>query len=462
MGTITTSGVGSGLDIEGLVSKLVAAEGSSRSTQLQTQTATVQAKISAYGQLKSAVSTLQNSVANLKDSAVFRARTASVANADVLSVTATSAAAPGQYNVEVVRLAQGAKLASNPFAATAAIGTGTLTITTGGKSFSVEVASGKNTLAGIRDAINASKSNAGVSATIVTANDGARLVLTSNATGAASTITVTQTGGDGGLAQIAYDPGNGVNALTQLQAPQDARVIVDGYTFDSASNSVTGALDGVTLNLKKATDTGVTTAVTIGADGAKAPAAITAFVTAYNTAVNSLRAMGAYDATKQTGGVLLGDSLLRGVLGDVRSLLGSASTGLAGNTYTALSDIGITTNVDGTLKLDSAKLNAAVSTNPAALERLFTDDAGFGKRLDALLGSYTKVGGLIESRTGGLQSTLKDISRRQLELQDSLASYEKRIRAQFTAMDVMVAQLKQTGQNLVSQLSSIDANYFGN
>lgn len=462
MGTVSSSGIGSGIDIESLVTKLVAAEGAAKKQALQVQGTTVQAQISAYGKLKSSLATLQTAAATLKDPAVFRSRSASVADATVLGATASSTAAPGTYNVEVVRLAKGAKLSSGPLAGpTTAVGTGTLTLTTGGNTFAVEIASTNNTLAGIRDAINAAKDNTGVAATIVTANDGARLVLTSTKTGVASAIKVTQSGGDGGLAQLVYDPGNGVTNLTSLQAAQDARVIVDGFTFDSASNSVTGALDGVTFDLKNTTATGVTTAVTVNIENSKAAGAVSGFVTAYNQVVGSLRAMGAYDSATKTGGVLLGDSLLRGALGGLRSLLGSASDGLQGNAFTALVDIGVTTNLDGTLKADTAKINAAVAKDSAAFQRLFTDPAGFGTRLDALVQTYTKSGGLIDSRTGGLETTLKDLGSRATALDESLAAYETRIRAQFTAMDSLVAQLKQTGANLVSSLGSIDYNYFG-
>jgi flagellar hook-associated protein 2 len=189
MGTITTSGVGSGLDIENIVTRLVQAEGTPKRTQLQTQQASVQARLSAYGQVRSALAQLQAAAGTLKEVAIFRSRSATVGDADVLAASAGSAAAPGSYAIEVVRLASGAKLASGPYAAsTTAVGTGTLTLASGGKTFAVAIDGTNNTLAGIRDAINAAKDNAGVAATLVTANDGVRLVLTSAATGAASAI----------------------------------------------------------------------------------------------------------------------------------------------------------------------------------------------------------------------------------------------------------------------------------
>lgn len=456
MGTITSSGVGSGIDIEGLVSKLVSAEGATKQTLLAQQEATTQARISAYGSLKSALAQIQTAAGTLKDANVFRSRSTTVGDDKVMTASAGPAAAPGTYNVEVVRLAQGAKLVSGVYATSAAtVGTGSLTLTTGGKAFTVDLTAANGTLAGIRDAINGSTKNSGIAASIVTANDGARLVLTSTGTGVANSVTVTASGGDGGLNALVYDPGGGTTNLTQLQAAQDARVIVDGFTYDSSSNSVTGALDGVTLDLKTATATGVTIPVSVKIDNSGVKKTISAFVTSYNQALTSLRTLGAYDASTKQGGPLLGDPTLRGVISALRNEVGASAAALAGNRYTVLSDIGITTNLDGSLKFDDAKVATALNADPAAVQRLFSSDGGVAKRLDQTVANFTKASGLLDSRTTGLQSTIKDIGRRQEALNAQLISYEKRIRAQFTAMDVMIANLKQTGQNLLSQLGSI-------
>lgn len=455
-GTVTSSGVGSGIDIEGLVSRLVAAEGQAKQTVLATKQASVQAQISAYGSFRSAIAQLQGALASLKDGAQFRSRTATVADDKIYTATATGAAAPGAYDIEVVRLASSAKLRSGAFAAsTTVVGTGTLTLSLGAKSFTVAVDGTNSTLAGIRDAINGAAGNPGISAALVTANDGVRLVLTSAATGAANAIEVAQSGGDGGLAQLAYDPDAVVNGLTQLQAAQDARIEVDGSVYDSASNTITGAIDGVTLNLLKQTAADTPNRLTVAVDQSKPQAAVNSFVAAYNQVLTGLRRLGAYDAATKQGGALLGDPMLRGFLSSVRTELGAASPKLAGNAYTALSDIGVTTNLDGTLKVDATKLAAAFNGNADAVARLFSGEGGVAKRLDAMLGSYTATGGLLEARTKGLQTTLDDLGKRQVALERSLAAYETRIRAQFTAMDTLVAQLKQTGQNLVAQLDSI-------
>jgi flagellar hook-associated protein 2 len=283
-------------------------------------------------------------------------------------------------------------------------------------------------------------------------------VLTSSATGAAGAITVGQAGGDGGLAALAYDPANGVNGLASLQAAQDARVVVDGFAYDSPGNTITGALDGVTLTLKKESAAGVATPLAVAVDNSKSQGAIAAFVTAYNQVLQGLRSLGAYDPSRRQGGPLVGDALLRSVTAAVRNQLGSPSPALAGNAFTSLADVGVTTNLDGTLKIDGTRLSAALN-DPAAVQRLFTDEAGVARRLDALLTSYTKAGGAIDARTNGLQSTLQDLDARARALDAQMNAYERRVRAQFTALDTLVAELRQTGQNLASQLSSIDPNY---
>jgi flagellar hook-associated protein 2 len=455
-GTITAGGVGSGIDVDGLVTRLVAAEGSPKQAALASRQASVQAQISAYGSFRSALTQLQGALASLKDPAQFRSRSASVADDTIFSATATGDAAPGTYDIEVQRLASSAKLRSGPFAAaTTVVGTGTLTLSLGTTSFAVTIDGTNSTLAGIRDAINRATDNPGISAALVTANDGLRLVLTSAATGAANAITVAQSGGDNGLAQLTYDPQSNTNGLTQLQAAEDARITVDGIDYDSASNTVTGALDGVTLTLRATTAPATPDRLTIAVDRTKPQAAVNAFVTAYNQVLTGLRRLGAYDAATKQGGTLLADPVLRGFLARVRAEVGGASAQLAGNAYTAAADIGVTTNLDGTLKVDATRLAAAFTDNADAVARLFSGDGGIAKRLDAIVTTYSAAGGLLDARTQGLQTTLDDLGRRKVALERSLAAYEARLRAQFTAMDTLVAQLKQTGQNLVAQLDSL-------
>ncbi len=454
MGSIIASGVGSGLDIEGLVTQLLAAEGQPQTQRLNRREAELQSKLSAFGQFRSAVATLQGALEPLTDIDRFRGRTVAVAAENLLAVTADSTAATGSYSVEVIRLAQAQKLASGPFAtALTDIGSGELTVSVGGNAFTVTIDESAATLSDIASAINGAADNSGVTATLVTANDGVRLVLTGRETGAANAITVTQTGGDGGLAQIAYDPGNGIANLTQLTAAQDAQVAVDTFVYDSPDNTITEVVTGLTLDLKAAAP-GSPTTVTVGNDSAGSGKLIDEFVKAYNGLVKSLRALTAYNADNGSGGPLLGDPTARNFLNSVRNEVVRAVNG--NGAFTMLADLGITTEVDGSLVVDSARLGEALAAGFEDVGRLFTTaETGVATRLDALLARYVDDNGLIEARTEGLQARVEDVAKAREALEFRLQKVEERLRRQFSALDGLVAQLRNTSDFLTRQLDAL-------
>ena len=219
---ITSTGIGSGLDISAIVSSLTSAYGAAQTNQLTAQQNSLDAQVSAYGTFTSALDTLQASLGALEDPKQLAGFTATVADKTIASATTSSDAVAGQYSLQVQNLATAATLTSQPVAtASSVVGTGTLTIAVGGASTSITIDTTDNTLAGIASAINSATNNPGVTASVITTTGGARLVLAGTATGAANAITVTQSGGDGGLATLTYDPAHGVTNLTQTQAAQD-------------------------------------------------------------------------------------------------------------------------------------------------------------------------------------------------------------------------------------------------
>lgn len=454
MGSIIASGVGSGLDIEGLVTQLLAAEGQPQTQRLNLREAELQAKLSAFGQFRSAIATLQSAIEPLTDIDRFRGRTVTVAAENLLTVAADSTAATGSYSVEVIRLAQSQKLASGPFAtALTDVGSGELTVSVGGNAFTVTIDESAATLSDIASAINGATDNSGVTATLVTANDGVRLVLTGRETGAANVITVTQAGGNGGLAQIAYDPGNAIANLTQLTAAQDAQVAVDTFVYDSPDNTITEVVTGLTLDLKAAAP-GSPTVVTVGNDSAGSGKLIDDFVKAYNGLVKSLRALTAYNADNGSGGPLLGDPTARNFLNSVRNEVVRAVNG--NGAFTMLADLGITTEVDGSLVVDSARLGEALAAGFEDVGRLFTTgETGVATRLDALLARYVDDNGLIEARTEGLQARVEDVAKAREALEFRLQKVEERLRRQFSALDGLVAQLRNTSDFLTRQLDAL-------
>lgn len=445
---ITAGGIGSGIDVNGLVQQLVAAEGQPVSQRLDRREANIQADLSAYGSLKSALSKFQETVKALQSQDNFLKQTATSSNTDLFSVTASKNAVAGSYSVEIQALAQAAKVRTDSFQPAEKIGTGNLNITLGGNSFDLAITDDNNTLAGIRDAINASQDNPGVRASIINVDGGSRLILTSNELGAANDITLSATddnAGDG------FDLSR-LNTLTTIDAAQDAVVLVDGQQISRDSNSFSDVIDGVTFNLKKA-EIGTVETLTIAQDNSSARTRVQSFVSAYNSLNNTINQLSSFNAESGAAGVLLGDSALRGVQTQLRQTLTGAVQGLDINT---LAELGITTNQDnGNLQLDTERLDNALSSNVATVANLFASENGIAKRLNNVLDRYASSNGVLDIRTEGLRSQLDRISDDRERLDRRLESVESRYRAQFTAMDQLVAQLQSLSGFLSQQLSNL-------
>ena len=401
MATFSSTGIGSGLDVSSLVTQLVALE-RKPIVALDAKEAGLQAKLSAYGSLKGALSGFQDSVRSLNAISKFQALSAVSADNTVYTASAASTASAGGYAVEVTQLAQAHKVTSGAFTnVTDVVGTGTLTFQYGTFSGSftansakasqtVTISSGTSTLAGIRDAVNAA--NIGVTATILNNGTTNQLIFTSKDTGAANSlkITVADTSDasntdNAGLSQLAYDPagtaGNGKN-LTETVAALNATLTVDGITgISKASNTVTDVIQGVTLTLLKKSATGVSTALTVSRDTSAVKSAVASFVQAYNDLNKTVTNLTKYDAAAKKGAVLQGDNSALSVLSQVRGALNKVITGLSGS-YTTLSQIGISFQTDGTLSFDTTKLQTAIDTNFNDIAGLFVN---IGKPTDSLL-----------------------------------------------------------------------------
>lgn len=409
MSGLSSPGIGSGLDVNSLVTKLMDIERQPL-TALDTKEASYQAQLSALGTIKGQLSSLQAAAAKVSDAAAFLAMKTSVADATLFSASAASNAAAGSYSVEVKTLAQAQKLKSGAFAQTTdAVGTGTLTIQFGtysGGAFTanpdkavktITIGSGQGTLAGVRDAINAA--DAGVTATIVNDGTGNRLVLSSKDSGVANALKVTVADDDGnatdaaGLSQLAYDASTGGTAnLTETVAAADATLMIDGMAVTKSSNTVTDAIEGVTLNLAKATP-GSPTTLTVSRDTAAVKAQVDAFVKAYNDASKMLRDATAYNASTKKGAIFQGDATVRDLQNQLRNLLNQPLAG-AGGGLARLSDIGITFQKDGSLALDSTKLQKVLDDPSKDISTLF---AAVGKPTDTLV----KYSGAAEGTKAG-------------------------------------------------------------
>jgi len=446
-GLLTSMGVGSGLDVASLVEKLVAARKAPQQNRISNQAAAANTQLSALGQVSAALSALQSAMAPLSDGSVFAARTVSTGDSTVLGATTAGTPVDGSYNVVVGPLASALKASSGAFASsTTAVGTGTLTLAVGGQSMSLALDSSNNSLAAIRDAINQASDNPGVSATIVTGTDGAHLVLSGTRTGAANGFVVSSSGGDGGLAALAYDAAApSGNALSVITAAADAQYTIDGVAGHSAGNTVSGAIDGLTLNLVKE---GSST-LTVSSDSSRATSALSNFVNTYNSFVGIYQNLTKYDATSGVAGAMIGDATLNGINGTLSGLVGGTANGAS------LSSLGIALQVDGTLKLDSAKLATALADGGKQAGALFGGDAGLAAKLNSQLTQWVGSSGVIPNRTSSISQQLKDLTAQQATLDSRMDALTARYQAQFTALDTLMSKLNSTSTYLQQQFDAL-------
>ncbi|MCB1871050.1 MAG: flagellar filament capping protein FliD [Gammaproteobacteria bacterium] len=461
MPSISTSGIGSGIDINNLVSQLVAAEREPVETRLDTRETTYQAQLSAFGLLKSALSDFSQAVDRLKLSATFDGRTAASENEDVFTATATQQAANGRFQVKVEQLAAAQKQFSEGYAdADTTVGTGKLTIDVNGLSFDVSIETGGNTLNGIRDAINAAPDNTGVTATIIKVDDGSggnqsKLVLTADKMGSDGQFTVTVDDDDGtdtdtgGLSRLIY----GANATTR--AAVDAQISIDDQILTRTSNTISDAIEGITFNLVTAKP-GESINLIVSTDTQAAKNTITDFVDRFNDVVDLINNSTNYDTATGATGTLFSDSTVRGLESGLRNALSSQVTGSNG-TLRSLAELGIVTDQDGKLSVEESTLDAALAQNLESVTTLFTSTSGVALRAESILNGFADTNGIIDSRIDGLNKGIEDITDQRANLDRRMQSIQDRLSAQFTAMDVLVNQLRTTGDFLTQQLAGLSA-----
>ncbi len=454
MPSIVSTGIGSGLDIAGIVQQLVAAEGQPVESRLGQQEIRAQSKLSAFGSLKAALSDVRDKLEIMRSLDQFLARKASSSNEDKFTVSAGTSALPARYSLEVVQLAQAHKLTSGAFTGSdAVVGTGTLTVTVGGATMNVDVDATNNTLSGIRDAINAASDNPGVAATIVNAESGSYLIMTAEDSGAANTITINQAGGDGGLAALEYDPGAGLVSMSESIAPQDALIRIDGLDVISSTNVFAGAVEGVTITALEAT-TGPAETLTVENDHKAAKQLVNDFIASYNALIKTFDQLTAYDADAELGAPLIGDSTVRGIRDQIRREMSTAVQDLDAP-FSMLGDVGIEVQLDGTLSADDTRLDAVLDDDFVKFGQLFSTTDGFATRLYALADGYLDSDGIIESRTQGLTAIIDGINEDRQALNERLASLETRLLRQFNALDSLLAQLTSTSNFLAQQLENL-------
>lgn len=471
MSTISSAGIGSGLDVNSIISQLMAVE-SKPLYALQAASATIQAQISEYGKIKSAMATLRDAAQALTDSTTWGMTVGSTGDASSVGVAVKTGATVGSYSVQVLALAKAQSLASSAFASSSATpGQGTLHIETGswgpgqasftpGSAPAVDITvAATDTLAQVRDKINAA--GAGVTATILTDASGSRLLLRSSATGVANAFRTSVTDVDGndadaaGLSALAYDPSAGAAVMSMTEAASDASATVNGLAVSSASNTMADLVDGVTLTLAKVTTGPVEVAVAQDTESMKK--SVQAFADAYSALAKLIAGQVKYDADTKTAGPLQGDSAAVGLQRQMRALVGTSSG--ASSVFSRLSDIGLEMQQDGSLTVDATKLDAAFTKLPELKKLLANSDSlvpannGIARQFRALGDAMLDADGVITTRTDGLNHRIEINQDQQDTLEARLAKTEERLRAQYTALDVKMGQLSAISAYVTQQMA---------
>jgi len=438
---ISAPGVGSGLDVNSIVTQLMAIERQPLN-RLESDKRGLEAQLSAFGRLKSALTSFQDALDDLKSLDAFEVYKAESSDETAFTATANSSAATGFNDIQVVRLAEAHKMGSVsiPDTGSTALGSGgdQMTITVNGTSFSVD--GGGMTLSQFRDAINEAPDNAGVSATIISENSGShRLVLTSTETGNENAMSLSFTGSLGadlGLTDI--------NPSTDL----DAELLVDGlYKITRSSNTIDDAIAGITLNLLGETAGNVQLNVSRDTDS------VTESVQAFVDAFNELKTT--FDSLAGEGDELEADSTLRSIENQVQAIFNTVPSGLTTG-LSSLSEVGVSFQRDGTLSLDSDDLESAINTDFAGMAELFAhDDQGYLFRLDGLIDRFVQAEGLIDVRQDGLNSRIDVTDQRIADMEYRLEIREQRLRNQFTLLDTLMGELQSTSAFLSQQLAAL-------
>lgn len=473
-GSITSIGIGSGLDAAGIINKLmqVEAQGLSR---LKTQSDGISTTLSTVGKLQANVSALRDKANALVSPTLWTGTTATSSDTAAVKVSTGINAPAGSYAVQVNRLASGQTVASGAFAArTTALGAGTLSIElgryaddgsftakSGGTPLTITLSAADSSLETVRDRIN--NAGAGLVAGIVQDANGARLTVRSRETGAESAfrITATETTDDGdvatGLSALAYDAGVADSPTRRTVTAANAEAEINGIAVSAATNTLDNVIEGVTLNLSKTTTTPVQ--VEVAADTAAIKTAITDFVTAFNAVGSFIRTNTAYNEEAKKGGPLQGDQGVLALQSQLRGVLNEASS--ASGVFGRLSDIGLVLKTDGTLETKATKLDSALGNLPELRKLLATDgsssaDSGFVRRFKRLSDAALGVQGLFDARTSSLRQRVTSLDKAQSAEEQRLQAVETRLKRQYTALDTTMASLSGLGAYVTQQIAQMN------
>ncbi|WP_299495206.1 flagellar filament capping protein FliD [uncultured Shewanella sp.] len=444
---ITSVGIGSGMDINGIVSALVGAESAPKTAKFDVDEGKYNAQISAVGSIKSAVSEFQTAIEALTDANTFLTQKSSLSKSTYLSSSVDETAVSGSYQLQVKQLAESHKIGSASVSdSSAVLGEGNINIDVNGEHFDIEVAL-DDTLESVMNKINTSDDNTGVTATIINGDNGPQLIMTSNDTGTDNQITVVGSDSDGGT---------GISdtfTMTELSSAKDAIMTIDDIEVTSSSNTVENAITGVTFTLKEA-DVDETTVLKIEPNTSGVKSQINTFVESYNALITTISGLSGYNAETQQAGILQGDALPRSMQSQLRGLMSDGYD--TPNGSLTLASIGVTTTLDGTLEIKDDLLDSALESGLTDISALFsTEESGLAVKLDSFATSYVQAGGILDARDNTLDNQLTRLSDTREQFALKMAAYEARLFKQYNAMDLVVGNLNSQSNQLQERLNSL-------
>lgn len=468
MATISSPGIGSGLDIKSIVSQLVALE-KAPLTALDVKSATIQTKISAFSQIKSLVSPLSDAASTLNSLTTWNAVTTSSTNGKAVTASAIGGTAATTFSVEVQSLAKPQDTASATLSPVgSAVGAGTLTLTLGkwtppvgltpasfapGTATPVEITiSASDKLVDVASKINGS--NAGVTATVLTDASGERLLLRSKATGEENGFQLSVADADTnnndalGLSRVTV-------GSTVTQYAGNAAATINGIPVSSATNTFANVVSGVSLTVGEVTTTAAT--VTVSKNTSGITSAIDGFVKAYNELNDSLNELTKYEPGTKSVGILQGDSTATGLQYALRGMLQNVTKGSA---FSRLADIGITQQLGGNLAVDSNKINAALDAKLDDVKSLFKAENsdpttnGVALRFKTFAAGLLATDGFFKSKDDSLKRTLDANAKDKVRLNEKVARVEAALNRRYSALDAQVASLNALNSYITQQVTT--------
>ncbi|MNX95723.1 Flagellar hook-associated protein 2 [compost metagenome] len=454
MASITNLGSTSGLPLEEILTKLQAAEDKKLSLYTDRQ-ASYEARVSAYGQVQSAVEALQKAAAALGTSSTLDAVKAEVIGDGLTATIGEKGATAGEYSITVTKLAAAQTLQSGsvPDRTKSNGATGSFVIElNNGDKHTIDLKD-DTSLNGIAKAIN-SDDKAGVRATIITNESGSYLMLSAKDTGEQAAVKSIAVTGDQKLQDILnYKSGPGTE-MTQQTAPSDSEVVINGITVKSPSNKISTAIDGITLNLSAITETDKVVTLKLQSDTSVASKAVQTFVNAYNALQSTITKLTAFDAAAATNQALTGDGTTRGIQSSLSSALQVVTTE---GSLRSLADLGITLDPKtGQLKLDQDELDEALTAHPADVKRIMSSTNGLAATFDTAIKGILGDTGSIKLSKDGLTQSIADVKEQMARAKAASTASMDIMRTQFVALEKFVSQQTVTANYLTQQFAAMN------